>query len=353
MEILDNPYFGLGLQSKDMVQVAMPSVAKELPTKLIKKCPKHAVTPLICADEIANKFGVAEVFLKDERTRMGLGSFKALGAAYVIANEANNRNVENFEAALKDRTFAAASAGNHGLSVAAGARIFGAKAIIFLAAAVPELFAEKLRKMGAEVKRAGATYEESMAAAQLASDRNGWTLLSDASWPGYTDLPRRLMEGYLLMAVETENQLEQPPTHIFLQAGVGGMAAALAAYFRTIWGTDPRIIVVEPKAAPALLESIRAGKPAVTTGPVSNMGRLDCKEPSLIALNGLARGANQFVTISDDQAEQILVVLKSAGIDTTPSGGAGMAALANGVGRARLGLNSKSRVLAIISEEAL
>ena len=353
MNILNNPYLETGLQLAEMAQVVMPSVAAEMPTKLVKSCPKYIETPLICADAIAEQVSVASVWLKDERTRMGLGSFKALGAAYVIASQADETNIEQFGAALQGRTFAAASAGNHGLSVAAGAKIFGAQAVIYLAAPVPEPFADRLRNMGAQVERAGATYEESMNAAQIAAERNGWTLLSDASWPGYTELPHRLMEGYLLMGVEIEDQLKQPPTHIFLQAGVGGMAAALAAYFRKIWGGGPRIIVVEPKAAPALLESIRAGKHVVTTGPVSNMGRLDCKEPSLIALNGLARDANQFMTVSDEQADQALTVLRTAGIETTPSGGAGIAGLVLGAGHPDLALNSKSRVLAIISEEAL
>jgi len=353
MEILDNPYLGLGLEIKDAGAGIMPSVAAELPADLVRSCPRYSETPLISIGTIAEQFGVSSVWLKDERKRMGLGSFKALGAAYVIANQARAKEAGQTELALKGQTYAAASAGNHGLSVAAGARIFGARAVIFLAATVPQEFADRLRNMGAKVERAGATYEESMAAAQLAADRNGWTLLSDASWPGYTELPHRLMEGYLLMGVENKNQLEQPTTHIFLQAGVGGMAAALAAYFRAIWGDDPRIIVVEPEAAPALLESIRACKSAVTTGPVSNMGRLDCKEPSMIALNGLARDANQFMTISDEQAEQGLSVLSKTGMDTTPSGGAGIAALFSGAGRRELGLNANSRVLAIISEEAL
>ena len=331
----------------------MPSVAVELPKKLAEICPKHTETPLICASTIADHIGVDAIFLKDERKRMGLGSFKALGAAYVIANQAYATNPDQIDTALKDRTFAAASAGNHGLSVAAGARIFGARAVIYLATTVPEAFAERLRNMGAQVERAGVTYEESMAAAQLAAERNDWTLLSDASWPGYTELPHRLMEGYLLMAAEIADQLKQPPTHVFLQAGVGGMAAALAAYFRKVWGGAPRIIIVEPEAAPALLESIRSGKPVVTTGPVSNMGRLDCKEPSLIALNGLARDANQFMTISDEQADQALKTLSIAGIETTPSGSAGVAAIVSGVRCPDLALNSKSRVLAIISEEAL
>jgi diaminopropionate ammonia-lyase len=291
---------------------------------------------------------------------MGLGSFKALGAAYVIAHEAAQTGAEQTGAkqtaagemstALQGRTYVTASAGNHGLSVAAGARIFGARAVVYLAQTVPEGFAARLRDKGAEVVREGAEYEASMAAAAQAAEDNGWTLLSDSSWPGYTDLPHRLMEGYLAMAAETvedwQAQDDAPPTHILLQAGVGGLAGAAAAYFRKVWGDTPRIIVVEPDAAPALQASIRAGKPVDTEGPVSCMGRLDCKTPSLIALKGLARDADAFALISEEEATAILPELAAQGMATTASGAAGLAALK------QLDLTAQARVLAIVSEEA-
>ncbi|MCB1435476.1 MAG: pyridoxal-phosphate dependent enzyme, partial [Alphaproteobacteria bacterium] len=176
------------------------------------------------------------------------------------------------------------SAGNHGLSVAAGARVFGANAIIYLAKTVPESFAERLRSKGARVIRAGDTYEESMAAASDAAIAHSWHLLSDSSWLGYEDPARDVMEGYLIMGDELAHQIESPPSHVFLQAGVGGLAAAAAAAARRNWGHATKIIVVEPAFAPALFESIRAGRPVTTSGPVSSMGRLDCKEPSHLAL---------------------------------------------------------------------
>ena len=116
------------------------------------------------------------------------------------------------------------------------------------------------------------------------------------------------------------------PTHVLLQAGVGGMAAAVAAHARRIWGDTPIIIVVEPDAAPALIESVRAGEIVTTEGPVSAMGRLDCKTPSMIALAGLARDADLFVTISEAEAESAVERLAAQGIATTPSGAAGLAA---------------------------
>ena len=309
------------------------------PEALLGKCPAAGETPLVEARGLG-----ARVWVKDERGRMGLGSFKALGAAYVIAHQAAETGAEDLRTALAGRTYVTASAGNHGMSVAAGARVFGAQAVVYLAETVPEDFARRLREKGAEVVREGAEYEASMAAAAKAAEENGWALLSDSSWPGYFDLPHRLMEGYLAMAAEAARQMSEPPTHIFLQAGVGGLAGACAAYFRHVWGDTPQIIVVEPEFAPALKESIKAARAVATSGPVSNMGRLDCKEPSLIALKGLARDADSFVTLTEEEASDILPVLAGQGLATSESGGAGLAACR------LMGLGGDARVLCILSE---
>jgi diaminopropionate ammonia-lyase len=312
---------------------------------LLALCPAHAPTPLVESPRLAARAGAARLFLKDECGRMGLGSFKALGAAYAIAQEAAAAGGP-WETALAGRSFVTASAGNHGLSVAAGARLFGAQAQIFLAETVPEGFAARLRAKGAEVVRAGATYEDSMAAAERAAQTQGWTLLSDSSWPGYTELPWRVMEGYLQLAAEAAEQIGAPPTHILLQAGVGGLAAAVAAHARAVWGDAPTIVVVEPEAAPALIESIRAGRLVTTEGPVSAMGRLDCKTPSMIALAGLARDADLFLTVSEAEAEVAVGALAAEGMPTTPSGAAGVAALLAGVP----GIGAEARVLAFVTE---
>ena len=155
---------------------------------------------------------------------------------------------------------------------------------VFVAETVPEAFADRLRRKGTEVVRAGATYEASMAEAERQAAENGWQLLSDSTWPEMTSPGRDVMEGYLIMGEEIKHQIPEPPTHVFLQAGVGGLAAACASSARTNWGKEVTIIVVEPEAAPALQASIAAGKPVVAPGPVSNMGRLDCKEPSHLAV---------------------------------------------------------------------
>ena len=341
MDSLDNPWRGKGLPDGVLQGAPAPSIDTGAVEALLAQCPAAGETPLIGA----KGFG-QQVWVKDERGRMGLGSFKALGAAYVIAHEAAATGVSDMATALSGRTYVTASAGNHGLSVAAGAHVFGARAVVYLSETVPDGFAQRLRDKGAEVVRAGRDYEASMQAAADAAEEKGWTLLSDSSWPGYFDLPHRLMEGYLAMAAEATRQMPQVPTHILLQAGVGGLAGACAAWFRHVWGDTPRIVVVEPDAAPALMESIRAGRPVESTGPVSNMGRLDCKAPSLIALRGLARDADAFVTISDAEASAVLPDLAAQGLATTESGGAGLAALR------LMDLPGDARVLCILSEEA-
>ncbi len=348
--VLNNPWRGRGLAGTEHLPLADAGGV----SALLRQCPAHAPTPLRDLAPLATRLRLSRLWLKDERSRMGLGSFKALGAAHAIARAAVATEAVATGAvatgasdqrhALTGRVFVTASAGNHGLSVATGARIFGARAVIHLAETVPAAFADRLAARGAEVVRAGADYEASMAAAAAAAEAHGWTLLSDSSWPGYTELPLRVMEGYLQLAAEAAAQTQARPSHILLQAGVGGLAAAVAAHARLVWGDDPQIIVVEPEAAPALMDSIRAGKVLGTAGPASCMGRLDCKTPSLIALNGLARDADQFVTISETAALRGAALLAEHGLPTTPSGAAGVAALPG------LDLPSDSRVLAILSE---
>ncbi|MCV6594664.1 MAG: pyridoxal-phosphate dependent enzyme [Silicimonas sp.] len=324
-----------------------PSVALENVAPWLARHPDAGVTPLVDATPLAP---VAALWVKDERSRMALGSFKALGAAYVIGHEALRRSADPGADTLRGETYVTASAGNHGMSVAAGARAHGARAVVYVAETVPERFTARLENLGAEVRREGVDYAASMAAAAAAAGANGWTLLSDSSWDGYTELPHRLMEGYLQMAAEAFDQCPEVPSHILLQAGVGGLAGAVAAYARHIWGDVPSLIVVEPEAAPALQASIEAGHAVFAPGPDSVMGRLDCKEPSLIALNGLARDADLFLTLSDDDVTACLPALEAAGLATSPSGGAGLAAVLSEASREILGIGADARVLTFLSE---
>ncbi len=302
---------------------------------------------------LAAELGVASLQLKDETRRMGLGSFKALGGAFAVAQMiADAAGTAEFmgdeaKAVAATMTFITASAGNHGLSVAAGARVFGAKAAIVLSASVPEGFANRIRALGAEVLRVEGTYEDSVSHAMATAEAKDWLLLADGSWDGYIERPALVMEGYGVLAEECRAHFAAGgdwPTHLFLQAGVGGLAAAVAAHCRDRWAGQPTIVVVEPEAAPCLMASVKAGRLTRADGEVSNMGRLDCKDASLIAFQSLCRDADFFVTVSDDAAQAATALLAHHGIASTPSGAAGLAALQ------ALGLGADSRCLVIASE---
>lgn len=344
MQLISNPYRG---RDKLAAEAPYPSTDAPKVAALLSKCPKTGETELLRFDAPS---GLGVLWAKDERGRMGLGSFKALGAAYVIATQASEISDQPDGSTLQGRTYVTASAGNHGLSVAAGARAFGAKAVVCIAEAVPESFAERLSALGATPIRVGTNYAESMDEAMRLAKDNDWTLLSDTSWAGYTEIPRILMEGYVQMVAEAVDQCPEAPTHIFLQAGVGGLACAAAAYARKAWGDEPTIIVVEPENAPALQASIEAGKCVFADGPESSMGRLDCKEPSLIALNGLARDADFFLTLTDEEVESQLPTLAGMGMETSPSGGAGLVAALRSDVQGALGVGGDARVLCFISE---
>ncbi|MEP1205719.1 MAG: pyridoxal-phosphate dependent enzyme [Rhizobiaceae bacterium] len=356
VQILSNPLRGNGLPDTDGLADGNVATDARAAIALYQHCPAKHATSLQKFDSLATRAQVAEVWLKLESERMGLGSFKALGAAYAIAKEAASRADSNdadaMSKALVGETYICASAGNHGLSVAAGARLFGAGSVVVLADTVPEGFADRLRAKGADVVRAGADYEASMEVSKQMAAENGWKLLSDGSWLGYWQPARDVMEGYLIMGHEAADQMQQAPTHLFLQAGVGGLAAACAAVARERWGDAVTIIVVEPSAAPALIESVRAGTSVDTSGPVSSMGRLDCKTPSHLALKYLAAQADYFMTIDDDLVEKCVEDLGQLGVETSPSGGAGIAALLNLDNPQDLMLDGNSRVLCYISEGA-
>lgn len=356
--LIQNPYRGQGLPSVNGLADGDVSTDATAAQSLFGLCPAAHQTPMLVNDDLAGALGVSRVFIKDERGRMGLGSFKSLGAAYAIAKAAakrvNDGAASSYESALTGETYICASAGNHGLSMAAGARLFGADAVVYLSETVPENFAGRLADKGATVVREGHNYEASMAAAQKAASDNDWNLLSDSSWAGYSDPARDVMEGYLIMAAEAAAQVPEKPTHVFLQAGVGGLAAACTAGARLAWGDDVTVCIVEPEAAPALLASIKAGTAVTAPGPVSCMGRLDCKDPSHLALKYLAREADAFMTVTEEEALDIVAMLNNFEISSSPSGTAGIAGLrqVTGSNENPLDLNGHARVLVYVSEGA-
>ena len=305
------------------------------PAELLSACPKYKPTPLLKRSVQNNS-----IWIKDETERMGLGAFKALGGVYAVGSiiakkqdlpiKTDSFFLDEFKSCARNITFVCASAGNHGLAVAAGAQIFGAKARIHLSDTVPEDFALRLKDKNAEVVRSGANYEESIEAAIKDANDSGAIHLADGSWPGYIEPPRLVMEGYTIMAKELREEFDQLndwPTRVYLQAGVGGFAAAIAFEIRKSWRVQPEILIVEPDAAPCLKESIEYGKIMTVEGPVSDMGRLDCKTPSLIAFEILSSAANDFYLITEEQAQDAVRIAGEMGLATSPSGAAGLAAL--------------------------
>ena len=337
----------------------------------LSHCPEHQPTPLLDSGQMALQGNLNHVWIKDESNRMGLGSFKALGGIYAVARILQNevesclgRTITSDE--LLDPViqklaskfaFVTASAGNHGISVATGAKLFGAHAIIVLAHGVPMEFADRLNQIPCSVIWHGEDYEQSVAHAIEISGEPGRILLADGSWEGYMDLPGLVMEGYSVIPEECMNQfLEEDiwPTHIFLQAGVGGFAASFAAHVRTYWPVQPTLIIVEPEAAPCLMESIRQKTLTTVEGPISVMGRLDCKQASLIAYDALARIADAFMMISDAESRLGRQSARNECLDTTESGAAGLAGLLIASAcpdtATKLGLDMNSRCLVVVSE---
>ncbi|WP_234417047.1 pyridoxal-phosphate dependent enzyme [Loktanella sp. Alg231-35] len=309
--------------------------------------------------------GGCAVLAKDETNRLGLGAFKALGAPYAVARILDAKwQAQTGEALLPEaqispqaqafiaaQTFVCASAGNHGIGVAAGARAAGAKARIHLADTVPESFADRLRAIGASVVRSGAIYEDSVAAATKDADQAGDILLADGTWPGYTVYPKWVMEGYCVIPEELRETFEasgQWPTHVYLQAGVGGLAAAMAHMIRLNWTEQPELIVVEPVSAACLQASHLAGKPSRGEGPESIMGRLDCKDPSIVAWSVLERCDVRYATLTEAEGIGASEQVTSLGIPTTPSGAAGFGALMQA--DAKLLQDASFRPLVVISE---
>ena len=331
--------------------------------------PGYAPTPLHDLPALAARAGVASVQVKDEAPRFGLGSFKALGGAYavlgVLSAELARRGTARAATAadLMARTYDAAGItvtcatdGNHGRSVALGAQRFGASCVIFVHPGVSQGRRDAIARYGAEVREAPGTYDDSVRAASAAAAAHGWHVVSDTSWPGYTETPREVMQGYRLMADEALAQWTgPPPTHAFAQGGVGGMAAAVSVQLRTR-PPAPALVVVEPDRAACLLASAAAGRLTAAGDLDTIMAGLACGEPSLIAWQELDRGAAAFLAIPDDAAIDAMRALAAHGIVSGESGAAGLAGLllaaADPVARAALGLDATSRVLLFSTEGA-
>ena len=344
---------------------------------LLNLCPRHQATPLRRLDAMARALGVAAIYAKDESNRLGLGSFKALGGAYAVAElvlgwaaETLGRPVAPAEImttavkeSVKNRTLCCATDGNHGRSVAAGARLFGCKAVIFVHQNVEEDRRAMLRALDAQVVEVLGTYDVSVDVCASEAKANGWQLVSDTSWKSHGDSPARVMQGYTVLIDETLMQIDIPPTHVFVQGGVGGLAGAVAGHLADVFGEKrPMMIVVEPDRAACLISSALAGQATeVAAGELTLMAMLECFRPSDTAWPVLDRYVDAFMTLSDTSAIDIVQTLaKPLGADPTIScglsGGVGLAGLLAAAQdpqvRAMLGLDHRSRILTIITEGA-
>lgn len=338
--------------------------------------PGYEQTPLVSLPNLASEAGIASLHYKDEGSRFGLGSFKALGGAYAVS-QLLRREVARIKggaepdiARILDGTHAdvvsnitvcCATDGNHGRSVAWGARTFGCKCVIFIHATVSEGRKEAIEAFGAKVVRTVGNYDDSVREAQETATREGWFVVSDTSYPGYTEVPKDVMQGYELMAAEAADGLSEPPTHVFLQTGVGGMAAAVAAHFKRRCGADrPKIILADPDQSACWLESIREGKPTAVHGDLDTlMAGLACGEISLIAWDILRETTDAVISVADEDAVAMMRRLADPAtgdplIVAGESAVAGLAALMAAAGheqaRADIGLNADSRVLVFGTE---
>jgi diaminopropionate ammonia-lyase len=278
----------------------------------------------------------------------------------VDAADLGSREVRSVAAGT---TFACATDGNHGRSVARGAQLVGARAVIFVHGGVSDERVAAIRRLGADTVRVDGTYDDSVAEAARVAEGKGWSVVSDTSWPGYERIPGLVMQGYTVMVREALRQLPQPPTHIFVQAGVGGVAAAVAGHLALVLGERrPVFVVVEPARAACLLESARQGRAVkIGHGEPTVMAMLECYEPSLVAWRVLSRAADAFMTVEEEDAVAAMSRLARPGggdpaFVAGECGGAGLAGLVRAARdpeiRAALGLGPASRILVFNTEGA-
>ncbi|WP_374465970.1 diaminopropionate ammonia-lyase [Ferrovibrio sp.] len=357
----------------DDLRVIQSLAAQRQAAAEIKTWPGFAVTPLRGLPALAAAHGLAGIQYKDEGGRFGLGSFKALGGAYAVfrllqkqiamktgqtPEQVTSSDVLSGRYAdlVCGITVTCATDGNHGRSVAWGASLFGCGCVIYIHTLVSEGRRAAIAAYGAEVVRASGNYDDSVRRAQADAERLGRFVVSDTSYPGYRDVPRDVMQGYSIMVAEALAQMPQPPTHVFVQGGVGGLAASVLAYLWESFGEDrPTFVVVEPDRADCLRRSAEAGYRVAVEGDLDTMmAGLACGEVSEIAWPILQSGADAFMAIDDDLAVATMRQLALprpgdppivAGESAVAGLAGALAALADPAMAQRLGLGRQSRLL--------
>ncbi len=317
--------------------------------------PGFAETRLVALPDLARALGVGALWVKDESTRCGLNAFKVLGASYAI-----HRLLETVRPA-RPPTFATATDGNHGRAVAWAARRLGHPAVIFVPRNTVKARIEALRSEGAEVVVVDGTYDDTVRRAAADAARHGWQVISDTAYPGYTEIPGWIVEGYTTLFAESARQMGGAPTHVFLQAGVGGLAAAGTVFYRRE-GSRPTLVSVEPLDADCLRESIASPDGGIREAKGrqdSIMAGLNCGTPSLLAWPVIRAGVRAFLAVDDDYAREAMRRYAAASVVSGESGAAGLAGLLAIAGepglaaaRRSLGLGADARVLLISTEGA-
>ncbi len=353
--------------------VSLQSAAEALVE--IRRWPGYSITPLRDLAPLAARLGVQALRYKDESSRFSLGSFKALGGAYAAAREVqrmlrlrNGQDVsisELFAAGraddIQDMTLCCATDGNHGVSVAFAANRMNCRCAIFMHANASSARERLMLELGATVHRTPGTYDDSVRIAREAAANDGWVLIADTTLETFEQVPAEVIQGYTVMLQEILDQDPHAvPTHVFVQGGVGGLAAAVAGFLAERFGEHrPMVIIVEPETAACLLASSNAGTASRVEGNLHTiMGMLECGEASSIAWTILKQRADAFITIDDESAVQAhdFLTRGNAGetLDVGYSGAAGvaglMAAIADPEVAAALRLDKESRILTFGTE---
>ena len=315
--------------------------------KTISSWDNYLSTPLISLNKLNEKLKLNKIFYKDESKRFHLKSFKALGGAYAVEKiiKGNDKNV-----------ISTATAGNHGRSVAWGAQKNGLECKIFISEFVSESRAKVMRNFGADVIRIKGNYEDSLNECIMQSNKNNWQIVQDVAWEDYKLVPKLTMAGYSVMMKETSEQIKNEKiSHVILQAGVGGMAAAMVAGIARYLDYIPQIIVVEPDSAACVLESINKGKiEKISIEKESIMGGMSCGEVSLVPWEILKNSVHFCVTVSDDYISKTVKYLankefsneKIIGGECSTPGIVSLAGLNNDYEtRKKINLNENSNVL--------
>ena len=334
-------------------------------------------TPAWSLNGQAAALGVGAITLKDESKRSALGSFKVLGAPNALILLIQRRWPERPWTAtelfagqhgneLREFVVISATDGNHGRALAAAAQSVGCRCVIVLHANVSKEREDAIAALGARIVRIAGNYDDSVKEAERLAQANGWEVVSDTSYEGYEEVPRDVMQGYAVIAeelLEMTSAEQCPYTHVFLQGGVGGLAAGVVSHFWERYGANrPTFIVVEPEQADCLTQSAAHGKPTRATGSTDSvMAGLACGEVSPLAWRFLQPAVDLFMTISDAEAEEAMRELAAGSHGDIPivageSAVAGFAALknllANPEWKGRAGLTANARVLLISTEGA-